>query len=111
MGLVPMWHLLRAWAQRMINARSETLLEKLSRPNLGAEWTRHFNVTRIEVERVAVHGRAPFSVHPGLDPVLVKEAYLSNAPDVAHADILHAVAFVKLSTSAESGYQSKRQPH
>ena len=95
----------------MINTRSETLLEKPSRPNLGAEWTRHFNVTRIEVERVAVHGRAPFSVHPGLDSVLVKEARFSNAPDVAHADILHAVAFVKLSTSAESGYQSKRQPH
>ena len=110
MGWYHCGHLIRAWAQRMINARSETLLEKLSRPNLGAEWTRHFNVTRIEVERVAVHGRAPFSVHPGLDPVLVKEAHLSNAPDVAHADILHAVAFVKLSAPAESGYQSKRQP-
>ena len=102
-------HLIRA-GSAYDQARSETLLKKPSRPNLGAEWTRHFNVTRIEVERVAVHGRVPFSVHPGLDPVLVKEAYLSNAPDVAHADILHAVAFVKLSAPAESGYQSKRQP-
>ena len=94
----------------MISARSETLLEKLSRPNLGAEWTRHFNVTRIQVEHVAIHGRAPFSVHPGLNPVLIKEAHLGNAPDVAHADILHAVAFVKLSAPAKSGYQSNRQP-
>jgi hypothetical protein len=45
-----------------------------------------------------------------LDPVLVKEAHLSNAPDVAHADILHAVAFVKFCAPAESGYQSNRQP-
>ena len=77
---------------------------------MRAEGARHFNVTRIEVERVAVHGRVPFSVHPGLDPVLVKEAHLGNAPDVAHADILHAVAFVKFSAPTESGYQYNRQP-
>ena len=80
-----------------------------SRPNLVAEWTRHFNVTRIEIEHVAVHGRAPFSIYPALHGVLVK-ADLSNAPNVAHANILHALALTKLPAPAESGYQSKRQP-
>ena len=63
----------------------------------------------MEVEIAALHGRAPFSIDPALHGVLVK-ADLSNAPDVAHADILHAVALTKLPASAESGYQSKRQP-
>ena len=75
---------------------------------MGAEWTRYLDVTRIKIEVGTLHGRAPFSVCPALHGILVIKAYLSNAPDIAIADVLHALTLTKLPAPGESDYQSKR---